>query len=1056
VRHFAKASCVGSTTGTGKSRGPIRSAFATRGESSEGKGSCAASRRRPFVSLLATLAVALTASLVLSAAVALADTAPAVTIAAPTAVSFTSAHVSGTVDPEGGPSTTFWHFEFSTEPSDPGSWRFAFAAEGALSGAEAEGTAPVAVAGNLEGLQPGTEYSVRLVAENGEGFNRSETGAPYPAFTTDPVAVPTVAINPITVFTGTSAHLSGTINPNGSASAFNTSWDFECVPQCPGLNGGTVTADGASHVISEEAGGLEPNTAYEVRLIAFNAGGQAEAGPQVFETDRVAPSAQTLSAGAVGTASATLAGEVNPKNSIVTYQFEWGAGDAFDKVVPAAPTVLGASDDTLHSVTAPITGLTQGTEYRFRIVATNTETSQTSVGVEHSFMALEPVGPPTPCANAEIRSQQSAARLPECRAYEQVTPVDKNGGNLTYGLAISGDGSRIGSNGSASFGDARSNGLGAPYISERRAAGWVTANLSPPAGVGLALDGGALNSGNFMGDLSTSVSVTRSYAGQPQIVNIFATTPDGTTTWVTKPTQPTSTPANNDLAAIPADTHQIIFESRESYSTRDTFGVKQIWEWDQGEVRLVSILPDGSVPSVGEGAAVGNGFNGILNDGTGTVSTFPERTSVSSDGSRIFFTASGTNDFQQLYVREDGTRTVEVSLSQKPGSVGQESSRAVTFNGASTDGSRVVFASPDQLTADATPGGGYYEYEVEGDHLRFLTPGSTTASGAGVEGVANITPDGSKIFFVASAQLVAGQGQPGGHNLYVSEGGEVRYIATLNDLDVQDWTMEFGNAFGRLRTAKSTPDGEHLVFQSVNRLTGDDSAGHVEIYEWSARTGALTCVSCGAPGHHANGDASLLPNVIDPLTGSSATGQNQLGTERGLTDDGSKVFFQTTDSLDPKDINGKFDVYEYAEGHTYLLSSGTGSRDSQIMNNTADGSDVFFSSYDSLAPQDTDKGGGDIYDARVGGGFEVEGASGACQGGDCQAGSAGSPAFRSPASASLAVKGNSTPSAGRQRKLRKALNACRKKPIKARKRCETHAKRRYGAHRTSSKSKGGK
>ena len=71
------------------------------------------------------------------------------------------------------------------------------------------------------------------------------------------------------------------------------------------------------------------------------------------------------------------------------------------------------------------------------------------------------------------------------------------------------------------------------------------------------------------------------------------------------------------------------------------------------------------------------------------------------------------------------------------------------------------------------------------------------------------------------------------------------------------------------------------------------------------------------------------------------------------------------------DANGRTDVYEASpSGEQELISSGTGSFDSGLLTVSADGTDVFFFTHDTLAPEE-DKNGQlmKIYDARVDGGF---------------------------------------------------------------------------------------
>jgi len=104
-----------------------------------------------------------------------------------------------------------------------------------------------------------------------------------------------------------------------------------------------------------------------------------------------------------------------------------------------------------------------------------------------------------------------------------------------------------------------------------------------------------------------------------------------------------------------------------------------------------------------------------------------------------------------------------------------------------------------------------------------------------------------------------------------------------------------------------------------------------------------------------------------------------------ISDDGSRVFFESLNALVPADTNVKQDVYQWqapgsgectesgfgfaaeAGGCVTLISSGKDETDSEFIDASADGDDVFFATGASLVPWDPAQI--DLYDARVGGGF---------------------------------------------------------------------------------------
>jgi streptogramin lyase len=83
-----------------------------------------------------------------------------------------------------------------------------------------------------------------------------------------------------------------------------------------------------------------------------------------------APVASTAAATAVSATSATLAGTVNPNGFTTTYHFDWGTTAAYGQRLPALDASAGAGSSPTP-VTQVLTGLTPGTTYHFRLVASD-------------------------------------------------------------------------------------------------------------------------------------------------------------------------------------------------------------------------------------------------------------------------------------------------------------------------------------------------------------------------------------------------------------------------------------------------------------------------------------------------------------------------------------------------------------------------------------------------------------------------------------------------------------------------------------------------------------
>ena len=581
-----------------------------------------------------------------------------------------------------------------------------------------------------------------------------------------------------------------------------------------------------------------------------------------------------------------------------------------------------------------------------------------------------------PCPNAQFRTGYSA-RLPDCRAWEMVSPVDKANNDVFAAFRSTPDGSALAYSSFGGFaGTTTASFYNSGYVAKRSASGWVTTSETPETTAPNPSLATIAESMDFSDDLSTFFTTTDgpyNVNDQNNAADVYMRQPNGTVDWLSTPNPnvPDTLTGDSWYAGRSEDSSEVVIESLAQLAAAVPSGTRQVYEWSGGALTPISVLPGGGYDPAG--AELGSGAAG-----TGDFGSPPERDAVSEDGSRIFFT--GLTSPQELFMRNvtAGT-TTEVSLSQKTGAVGDPAPDGATFQDAARDGSAVFFLSSDELTNDATTGGGLYEYNFNAPNpaeaLTFLSPDAGDVSGAQVQGIVHVSNDGSYVYFVALGQLVSGDGTAGSPNLYLAHGGSVQFIATLAGNDSSDWgTSE------SYHTARVTPDGTHLLFQTSAQIGSYNNNNHVEIYLYDATAnggvGSLTCVSCRPDGTPAQGDASL----IDQQTALTST----FFTPRNITDNGSEVFFDTTDSLVPQDINGQSDAYEWENGTLRLISLGSGPFASAYVDNSADGSDVFIRTRDALLPQDTDGGLYDVYDARVDGGFPTPVTPPLCSSATCQ------------------------------------------------------------------------
>ncbi len=962
-----------------------------------------------------------------------AATAPTLAVNAPEP-SYLKAHLSGTVDPEGGnvnpiggPLPIAWQLQFSLA-SEPGNWQLAGA--GTIEGTEAETSAPIEVTG-VAGetfappLQPGSAYATRLLVN----YAGSETAiaAEEPGFETLSVAKPTIAnlqVGPPSAHTAT---FSAQINPNApkeaaetdaaEQEAFKTRWHFECAPTCPGLSGGELEADDTAHEVSVEATGLTPGIPYEVSVVAENAGGTETAGPAAFQTLTAPPAIDHTFVSEVSTTEVILHAQVNPGGAATTVHFEYITQEQFEKneeegedgftaaeITPESGVI--GSDNEDHEASATLEGLSPGTAYRYRALATNEAAPSGEAGPAKTFhTSAVGTGGSETCPNATFRTGPSA-QLPDCRAYEMVSPVDKKGTDAKAGRGTfpeldqsSTSGQQFTYSTVRAFGDAVSDPYSSQYMASRGADGWTSHGISPPQGK--SLSGFPATTSEFKAfspDLSTAWLVDPADPPlTPDAINHYINIYQRDNTSGSYQALTTLKPLNEitsgqyfpEFQGASSDGSHAIFRSLAPLTPEAPNTESVLYEWFDGTPRLVAVLPNGE-PYSGESTAGTQNEQQIY----GLFQTVYH--AISDNGSRIFWTAK---DSGQIYVRIDNSkpdaRTVAVGVGR--------------FWTASADGSKAIFTNS---VSDL------YEFNVDTE-----TP---TLIAHNVSGVLGASEDASYIYFVSREDLAAGAtaGEP---NLYLDHGGAMSFIATLPDdteVNVAKGT-EFVqtprpiSAEPYLHTARVTPDGLHAAFVSQGSLTGYDNidtasgkaAAEVYLYDATANggNGKLICASCNPSGARPATGTAFFNGANSPnsyLAAASIPGwKSELYDGRVLSDNGNRVFFDSFDALVPQDTNGVQDVYEWEalgtgpsgarcteesasfsaqdDGCLSLISTGKSPQPSELIDASPSGADVFIRTASSIDPRDP--GLLDIYDARQEGGFPPPpNPAAACEGEACQ------------------------------------------------------------------------
>ncbi len=652
------------------------------------------------------------------------------------------------------------------------------------------------------------------------------------------------------------------------------------------------------------------------------------------------------------------------------------------------------------------------------------------------------------CSNESIRLQEGLAQsLPDCRAYEQVTPVWKNLADAHGGaneIQTSPNGSLAtffstvpfpGIPGSASF---------PIYLSQREGtvggALWATDGLVPPSAPGTAADvTGTTN------DLSKIVVLSYEElapGGVPGKANyyvrdsktgryqLFATEAAG------------ESPQGLKVAAATPGGARIIFEDSAKLLPGAREGVYNLYEWTESGTSLVGVLPESGEAPVG-GTSAGAGEcepEGCAGSG-GALGEFYTEDVISTDGSKVFFTDDGTG---RVYMR-DTTANVTIPVSEG----------AADWRTATPDGLKAFYIEEGELysfAAGSSPGS-------EGTREKLTVPA------AEVIGTSGISHDGSYIYFVAR-NVLAGRSMDGrlpsrsSANLYEWHAGVTTFIADLSlSSDVADWRDRCPcNHSAPAEGTKSSlvsDDGHTLLFATTEKLTAYNNDHKFELYVYSADNQRVTCVSCNT---QTIGAVSSTYLAGEPSQAKAH--EPSLVITRNLTADGQQGFFETEEALVPQDTNGQMDVYEWEQEGSgachvgggiciYLLSTGVSSNGSYFGNASADGKDVFFITRQSLVNQDQDANQ-DLYDARIGGGIPAQNVPpiATCEGESCLTVRSPEPVFGAPSSATFSDIGNVTTTLGENSTGLKGGGGAKPKTTKRakKKRHKTMAPRAHKKH----------
>jgi hypothetical protein len=909
-----------------------------------------------------------------------------------------SVHFSGTVYPRS--SETGWQFEYVGAPDGScphAGWTVPPGGDGAVTQAQAEETpyqGNVLVGVGLDGLSESTRYCVRLSVTNGFGSGVSKEES----FETEgPPTDNTFALHELV---GGSLELLGTVDPKSVATS------EEQVVAVEGATGGSFTLT----FVGETTGPIAYNASggeveHALRSLSNEPPVQVEGvdgGPYtVFFGEGDTGTAQSLvEANAVGLMPSPQAKvkvsrvQSGGESSSSRFWFQYVTDAAFREKGWSSPEEtthenagLGESPRVMGVV---VPGLKAGEGYHFRIVAESILSVSQVVGNEETLIVplVGGVGGGE-CSNQVFRTGLSGV-LPDCRVYEQVTPVEKGAaqepfhyrGGIQSAVVVGEDGEHaVLEAPEVSYGSGTSSGQ-SPYLFTREplkgGSGWSMMAGAPQPGTGI-------------------------YSIIPQVYSADVTQVAFESAY--EPSEKSKSPeVEYKVGPIGGPYRKVASITHKDAGSGNSNGETSGWVAANGDFsKLVLETVDHELLGVETGTQKGSDLYEYTSEGG------LRQLNVTGSGSNA--TTIGSCGARMVRGEED-------DLPKAGPDPEEESARgASTSHSVSADGSRVLF--------EAIPG----KNCEEARHIYMRVNGSETVDIGAYKFVSADAQDNRLVLKNGSGEIV-------GYNTETlkeeSQSGE--QSAEEQELGLVGVPARFAP------TTSDTFAHPRFVYWTPSSGTGGQA------YRYDSVEHLLECISCASssapePKQNAYMDDVLgLPDMNGGLPDFAAASAN-----------GDFAYFTTVAALVPQDLDGEIpaefvgelgvgngewvnagghvspstDVYEWraggvdgcgvVQGCLALITDGLGGYLNLFLGTADEGRDVFFYSRSVLSPwshgAEGSIGEGNIYDARIGGGVPPPASRPVeCEGDECSA-PPSPPVDSTPSSFTFAGVGNLVPEA---------------------------------------------
>jgi hypothetical protein len=319
---------------------------------------------------------------------------------------------------------------------------------------------------------------------------------------------------------------------------------------------------------------------------------------------------------------------------------------------------------------------------------------------------------------------------------------------------------------------------------------------------------------------------------------------------------------------------------------------------------------------------------------------------AAADGSVVFFT---TND--PLVTGDTDSRVDVFERSKDAAAGGEYVTRVVSlgptggnqahdasFAGASGDGSRVFFSTKESLVpADTDQSTDVYMRDLDTNTTRLVSQGAAGCLGSCGNGAVDasfvsggVAAGGERAFF-ATVEKLATQDTDSSSDVYMRDLGASPATTLVSQGSASCAGANCGNGVNPAFFKQASSDGTKAFFTSAEELVAGEADGLIDVYARDLDAGTTSLVS----------SSGTCPGAADCNA-----------VYGGASNDGSRVFFESTEQIAAADTDSSADVYEWA-GATAILSSagpdgGNGTPNVTYAGNSADGSAVFFHTAEPL------------------------------------------------------------------------------------------------------------